>query len=111
VAAIFPENPPWFLRRTPHGYHDRLTIERDLDTAGFLMPIEYETVEARSRAASARDAAIGLCQGSPLRNEIEARDPTRLAEATEAATRALQARFGAGPIDGKMQAHLIVARR
>jgi SAM-dependent methyltransferase len=111
VAAIFPENPPWFLRRTPHGYHDRLTIERDLETAGFLMPIEYETVEARSRAASARDAAIGLCQGSPLRNEIEARDPTRLAEATEAATRALQARFGAGPIDGKMQAHLIVARR
>ncbi len=30
LAALFPEDPPRFMARTPHGYHDRPTIERDL---------------------------------------------------------------------------------
>lgn len=111
LASIFPEDPPRFMRRTPHGYHDRPTIERDLAQAGFPGPIAFETITARSRANSARDAAVGLCQGSPLRNEIEARDPAGLEAATDAATRAVTARFGRGSIDGKMQAHLVTARR
>lgn len=111
VASVFPEDPPWFMRRTPHGYHDRAAIERDLMAAGFPTPVQFETIAARSRAPSAREAAVGICQGTPLRNEIEARDPTRLDAATNAATEALTARFGEGPIDGKMQAHLIIARR
>jgi len=44
-----------------------------------------------------------------LRNEIEARDPTRLAAATDTAASAVAARFGAGPITAKMQAHVITA--
>jgi hypothetical protein len=47
--------------------------------------------------------------GTPLRNEIEqARGPDRLVEATEAAAR-IAARFGSGPIDGKIQALVITA--
>lgn len=111
LAAVFPDDPPSFMRRTPHGYHDRLTIERDLALGGFSLPPALETITARSRARSARDAAIGICQGTPLRNQIEARDPSRLEEATEIATRAIIERFGDGPVDGKMQAHLIVAHR
>ena len=111
LVSVFPENPPWFMRRTPHGYHDRGTIERDLSEAGFPLPIEFETITERSRASSASEAAIGICQGTPLRNEIEVRDPSRLQEATDAAARAIADRFGSGPIDGKMQAHLILARR
>ena len=110
VAALFPADPPSFLARTPHGYHDMSIIRRDLSAAGFG-DVEIETIAHRSRAPSPRDVAIGYCEGTPLRNEIEARDPTRLDEATEAATAALAARFGSGPVDGKIQAHVIVAPR
>ena len=110
VASLFPADPPSFLARTPHGYHDLATIRADLAAAGFVC-IQSETIAHRSRAASARDPAIGFCQGTPLRNEIEARDPARLNEATEAAAAALAARFGSGAIEGKIQAHVVVATR
>src|SRR6185312_5504656 len=110
VAALFPDDPPRFLARTPHGHHDTETIRRDLRGAGFDR-IRIDTIERRSRAASYRDPVFGLCQGTPLRNEIEARDPKRLAEATEAAAAAVAARFGTGAIDAKMSAHLIEATR
>ena len=35
LAALFPEDPPRFLARTPHGYHDPETIKRDLTAGGF----------------------------------------------------------------------------
>ena len=70
-----------------------------------------DTVDRPSVARSAHDLAIGFCQGSPLRSEIEERDPARLSEATEAVSDALLARFGAGPIAGKMRAHVVTALR
>jgi ubiquinone/menaquinone biosynthesis C-methylase UbiE len=108
VAALFPADPPQFLARTPHGYHDVAVIRDQLGQAGFAR-VEIETIEKRGRAPSPRDPAIGFCQGSPLRSEIEARDAGRLQEATAAATNALAARFGTGPIEGKIQAHVISA--
>ena len=110
VAALFPKDPPQFLTRTPHGYHDISRIESELRAAGF-QHIEAQTVERRSGAPSHRDPAIGFCQGTPLRNEIEARDASRLSEATDVAAAAIAARFGLGPIDGKIQAHVITASR
>jgi ubiquinone/menaquinone biosynthesis C-methylase UbiE len=110
VAALFPADPPRFLARTPHGYHDVVVIRDQLGQAGFTR-VEIETVEKRGRAPSPRDPAIGFCQGSPLRSEIEARDAGRLEEATEAAARAIAARFGPGPIEGKIQAHVVSAVR
>ena len=110
VAALFPVDPPRFLARTPHGFHDTEVIRRDLSKVGFSAVV-VETVERRSRAASPRDPAVGFCQGTPLRNEIEARDAGRLEEATLAAASALVARFGQGAIDGRMQAHVITAIR
>jgi len=110
VASLFPQNPPQFLARTPHGYYDRDRILADVRQADFSR-VSFDTVELRSRAASPHDAAIGLCQGTPLRNEIEERDPNRLEEATEVAAAAVRARFGPGPIDGKIQAHVITATR
>ena len=70
-----------------------------------------ETVEKRSRAPSPREPAVGLCQGTPLRNEIEARDPGRLDEATDAAEKALAERFGRGPVENRMRAHVVTAVR
>ena len=111
LASLFPEDPPRFLARTPHGYHERAIVERDLAGGGFTAPPEIVTLTARSRAKSARDPAIAYCQGTPLRNEIEARDPSRLAEATDVATDAISRRFGRGPVDGKMQAHVVTVER
>jgi len=108
LAALFPQDPPRFLARTPHGYHDGEKIREELTAAGFT-DVAIETVEHRSRAASPSDPAIAYCQGTPLRNEIEARDASRLEDATKAAADAVAARFGSGPVDGRIRAHVIAA--
>jgi ubiquinone/menaquinone biosynthesis C-methylase UbiE len=109
VAALFPADPPRFMARVPFGYHDVDSIIDELRAAGFAQ-VTAETVERRSRAPSPRHPAIGFVQGSPLRIEIEARDPARLEDATDAAARALADRFGKGTIVGRIQAHVLVAR-
>jgi ubiquinone/menaquinone biosynthesis C-methylase UbiE len=107
LEAVFPADPPRFLARTPHGYNDLAAIERDLRDGGFRNAPQIEQVAARSRAASPRHPAVAYCQGTPLRNEIEARDKPRLAEATDVAEMAIGRRFGPGPVDGKIQAYVI----
>ncbi len=107
VATVFPHDPPRFLARTPHGCHDVTVIREELGRAGFSH-IQVETREAVSRAPSARDAATAYCQGTPLRNEIEARDASLLQFATDRATEAIARRHGNGPVAGKIQAHVIV---
>jgi len=111
LEAVFPEDPPRFLARTPHGYHDRSIIERDLANGGFTKSPRIATVAARSRAASASVPAIAYCQGTPLRNEIESRDASRLAEATDVAAAALVRRFGTRSVDGKIQAHVVIVEK
>ena len=111
VATLFPDDPPRFLVRTPHGYHDTEIIRADLVGAGFTSALQIDTIEARSRAALCTAPAIGYCQGSPLRNEIEARDASRLAEATATAAEVIGDRFGRADIDGKIQAHVIAAMK
>jgi ubiquinone/menaquinone biosynthesis C-methylase UbiE len=108
LAGLFPLDPPLFMARTPHGHHDVGAIRADLAAAGFAS-IAAEAVDGTSRGASARDVAIAYCQGTPLRNEIEARDPSRLNEATKVAEDALAKRFGVGPIEGKIRAHVLTA--
>lgn len=108
LANVFPGDPPRFMARTPHGYHDMETIRGELGKAGFTK-IAIDTIETKSCAASARDVAIAYCQGTPLRSEIEARDASRLEEATKVATEALARRFGSGPIEGRIRAHVITA--
>jgi SAM-dependent methyltransferase len=110
VAGLFPDDPPNFLARAPHGYDDPEGIRNALYAAGFGQ-VTVTTVEHRSRAASPRDVAIGYCQGTPLRNEIEARGAHRLAEATEVVAAAVARRSGNGPIDAKMAAYVIEAAR
>ena len=103
LRAHFPDDPPSFMARTPHGYHDPTRIEADLRAAGFA-EIRVEPVEAEGQAASARDPAVGMCQGSPMRGEIEARDPDGLEPATDAAAQEVARRFGEGPIRGRLRA-------
>jgi SAM-dependent methyltransferase len=107
LESVFPNDPPRFLARTPHGYHDRSQIARDLAKGRFSNSPRIDTVAARSRAKSPREPAIAYCQGTPLRNEIETRDAARLGEATDVAAEAIAKRFGRGAVDGKIQAHIV----
>jgi ubiquinone/menaquinone biosynthesis C-methylase UbiE len=110
VAQLFPTDADAFYERVPFRYHDPVAIERDLRNAGFAN-VELETVELRSRAASARDVAIGLVQGTPVRTEIESRDPAMLELATDTATEALRQFEGPDGFDAPMSAHIVVATR
>jgi SAM-dependent methyltransferase len=111
LGVLFPDDPPLFMKRTPHGYFDRDAIARDLANAGFDANPRIDTVTRRSHASSAARVAIAYCQGTPLRNEIEARANASLEQATSACAAAIAARFGSGAIDGKIQAHTIVVQR
>jgi ubiquinone/menaquinone biosynthesis C-methylase UbiE len=110
VRTLFPNDPPEFLPRTPYGYHDADRIRSDLTAAGFT-DIAVDAVDARSKATSARDVAIGFCQGTPLRAEIEARKEATLEQATARAAHLLAQRFGAGAVDGRIRALVVTARR
>ena len=111
VASMFPDDPPSFMTRIPHGYFDHDTIRRDLADGGFSRQPTIHTVAKRSQAESARIPAIAFCQGTPMRTEIEARDAARLEEATDIATAAIAHRFGTGPVDGRIQAHVVAIER
>jgi SAM-dependent methyltransferase len=111
VATLFPDDPPRFLARTPHGYHAPDAIAADLAQGGFTRAAKIVTVTKRSRATGPGIPAIAYCQGTPLRTEIEARGPDRLLEATGVAEARLAARFGAGHVDGKIQALVVGIER
>lgn len=111
LAQLWPGDPPRFMERIPHGYYDPDVIRRDLRSAGFTALPEVETVTKVSIARAPRDAAIGFCQGTPLRAEIEARSGKTLAEATQAAEGGLRSRFGDAQISGKIAAHVVAVQR
>ncbi|RVC58907.1 MAG: methyltransferase domain-containing protein [Mesorhizobium sp.] len=108
LAEIFPDDPPRFLARTPHGYHHKELIRGDLEAAGFS-DITIETRAEQSRASSPRVPAVAYCQGTLLRNEIEARDAGKLQAATDHAEAVIKDRHGSGAVAAKIQAHVIVA--
>jgi SAM-dependent methyltransferase len=110
LAVVFPDDPPAFMRNVPHGYYDRARIESDLRSGGFR-DISFETLTLRSTAGSAAEAAVALCAGTPMRNDLAARTSGDLASTIDAVTSALRRRFGTGPIEAKMQALLVEARR
>ncbi len=111
LVPLFPADPPRFLARTPHGYHDTALVAADVARAGYGAPARIDTVDRRSRADGPELPARAYCQGTPLRNEILARDPAALERATEAATEAMARRFGRGPVDGLIRAHVVTAAR
>lgn len=110
VKSAFPEDPPRFIERVPHGHGDPAPIEAELRAAGFH-EVGWEPVSARSRCPTAREAAAGLCEGTPLFHEITRRDPARLPVVVDAAARLLAASLGEGPggIDGGLRAFVFSA--
>lgn len=107
LASLFPSDPPRFLARTPHGYHDPDAVRADLKAAAFentsIVPLE-----AVSTAPSPGEVAMAYCQGTPLRMEIEARGGS-LEEATRIAAEPLARRFGRSAVSGRIQALVVAA--
>src|SRR3954454_17973763 len=106
LAEAFPDDPPSFLARVPHGYHDAALVSADVASAGFS-DVQIETVELVCTGKSAADLARGYCRGTPLRGEIEARGD--LEATTDAVARALESRFGAALVVGRMSALVVSA--
>lgn len=110
LDALFPDDPPVFMRRIPHGFHDAAALERMLREAGFGA-VASATVRRESAAPDAAAVARFMCQGSPMSAEIEARAPGRLEAITGAVAAAITERHGAGPVTAPMQAIVLVATR
>src|SRR3954453_4480962 len=72
LAEKFPDDPPSFLARVPHGYHDADLVAADL-TAGRFGNTRVEMVERDGTGRSAGALARGSCRGTPRRPEIETR--------------------------------------
>jgi ubiquinone/menaquinone biosynthesis C-methylase UbiE len=110
ATRFFPDDPPIFLQRTPHGYYDVEAIKLDLRNAGFGN-IDVHTIAEQSHADSPHIPAMAYCQGTPLRNELEEREAGSLEKITIAAAKDIKESFGAGPISAKIQGHVFVASR
>jgi SAM-dependent methyltransferase len=110
LSRRYPDHGPWFLERTPHGYRDPAIIRSDLAAGGFAN-CRLETVALKGRAVSPTALAIGFCQGTPMRAELEGVDPTGLEDATAAAAEAIAEQFGQGAFETELCALVIEAAK
>jgi ubiquinone/menaquinone biosynthesis C-methylase UbiE len=108
LHGYFPEDPPRFISAVPHGYYDAAAIRQALSSAGFDQ-VDVATVTLPSISPSARDVAVGFCQGTPIRNEIVSRGGD-LPAVTDAVSAALTGKFGEGEVRADMAALVVTAR-
>lgn len=108
VAALFPDDPPRFIARVPFGYHDSREIRAALADAGFGR-VGVDTVALATPAPSAAELAAGLCLGTPLRAQLEARRPGGLESVVDEVAKALAREYGEGPVTGRGQALVVTA--
>ena len=108
ARGIFPERSA----ALPGAHAARLSRHRaDPERIGegrFFQRGDRDRAE-QSRAPSPRHPAVAYCQGTPLRNEIEARDADKLEAATDHAASAIANKHGSGEVAAKIQAHVVMA--
>jgi ubiquinone/menaquinone biosynthesis C-methylase UbiE len=108
VVGRFLARDPGSLVSPP--YNDIAAVQAELVTAGFRS-VAAEDVTKYTHSASPREAAVSMCHGGLIRAAIEAQMPDRLDDITAAATSAIAARFGDGPIETPLHAILFTASR
>lgn len=114
ICELFPDNPPLFMERVPHGYFDREQVLGDVAAGGFTAEPTFETITERREVASARVPAVAFCQGTPWNNELQGRwvaSGVSIAEMTDVAEAAIAKQFGDGPIVGKIQGHVVTVAK
>jgi len=118
AAALVDEIYAWLLEFGLVGRTERdvaVALEHEMRLRGASGP-SFDSIVASAEHgalphATPRDVAIAYCQGTPLRNEIVARDEQGLERATNIATDALARRFGSGAIEGRIRAFVVTAMR
>ena len=108
IVALYADDPPRFFERGPYGHGDPVPFERQLREAGFDR-VTCEAVATRSRHPSAHEAAVAICEGTPMRHELVARDPAGTGPAILAVERAFQRAYGEGAVDGAQRAFVFAA--
>ena len=107
LAELFPDDPPDFLRRVPHGYADPARIRADAQAGGLVVE-ELDRVELTGRAPSASVLAEGYCLGTPLRFELQEMGAD-LGEVVPRVAAGLRRRLGDGLVEGAMAAYVVRA--
>lgn len=107
LTELFPDDPPTFVVRTPHGYADPDQIAVDV-AAGGLVDARIERVVLRGTTPSARLVAEGYCLGTPLRFDLEQRGA--LDQLTESVATSMAAQLGDGPVTSELAAFVVTAR-
>ena len=116
------DNRYWVLASRPEAEiepeHFRLEQETvaALEEGEVLVAVSYLVASPPLRMSltsggiTGRPVDIGAkLRGNGLARVIESRDPTRLDEVTDRAHAAIVERFGDGPVEGAIQAHVITA--
>jgi SAM-dependent methyltransferase len=106
LERAFPENPPTFMVKMPHGCADPDALVADVRAGGFTT-IALATITLEGQAPSAADIARGYCTGTPVQAEIEARGD--LESTLAIVTREMEARLGSGAVTGRMTAYVFEA--
>ncbi|MGA8846291.1 MAG: methyltransferase domain-containing protein [Nocardioides sp.] len=101
LVAAAPQEPLLFMERTPHGLHDEELLRSELAGVGFSS-VTCEWVEGVSRSTAA-DAALAYCQGTPMRGMLDAHSSLDPETGTRLGAEALLARYGPGPIEGRIR--------
>jgi len=107
IGTFFEEDPPDFYK-IPCGMGDKAEAVRLTEDAGFKNVV-IETVALTGSSSSARSAAQGLVKGNPVINAIRERGTADVDEIVVALAGALEARFGAGPLQVPLRAHVVTA--
>lgn len=110
VEEALPHIAPCFLSRVPFNCGDYQPLLDLLRATGFD-DVKAHTVELTSKAESLQQTVTGLGEGSPIRAELFGSSDADGRKALDAASRAIEAKFGKGPIAAPMSAHVIVARK
>ena len=110
IVAETEPDPVRFLEAAPFGSYDVEEMRGFVEGAGFrevgVTPVEFECI-----SPSAKDAATGLVQGTPVFVALKDRDPALIPKVTEAVAKALAPVYGEKPCRGRMRAFVWEAAR
>jgi ubiquinone/menaquinone biosynthesis C-methylase UbiE len=109
VSKFFPDNPPDFYD-VPFSFYDPETIRSHVTDAGFE-DIQLTVLPFPSNAVSASAATTGLIHGNPIIAAIRERNEALIPEIEAVLEAAIADKYGAAPVEAKMQALICEASR
>ena len=107
LSHFFPTDTPAFYK-IPFSYHDANQIREDIESAGFEIA-SMQVLRLTGYAASAKDAARGLLEGTPAFTAITERDESLLPAMKAALAEDLANLFGEKDLHVPLQARVVMA--